>query len=227
MTPNTAPLYPLFLKLHDRPCLVVGAGPVAAQKARDLLACGAVLRVVSPAVDRAWQPLLTAHAERITLVNRRFEPGDTLGHVLIFAATGDAAADESVFEDARRNGLLANIVDVPHLCHFYAGSTVRRGEVTVAVSTAGASPSLAILLRERIEAALPEGLATLVAALRDARPAILGRWPVYRERAEAMKERVDAALRRLDAGHEPGLVSGDLVREVAPPPPASNLDEVA
>jgi len=143
-------LFPIFLKLEDRECLVVGAGAIGEPKIRSLLVAGAKVRVVAlearPAVA-GW-----ARLGIITWNARSFEPKDVEGAVLVVAATSLRGVNEAVFQAAKSHGILCNAVDDPERCDFYYGSLVRRGDLQVAISTAGQSPALAQRLRHDIEA---------------------------------------------------------------------------
>lgn len=145
-----ADLFPLFLKLKGRRCLVVGAGAVAEQKIGSLLAAGADVRVVAPDACDAIQTL--AATGRITWVPRRFEPDDLEGAFVVIAATGKAAVSAAVFREAETRRLLCNAVDEPESCHFYYPAVVRRGDLQIAISTGGHSPALAQRLRAELEA---------------------------------------------------------------------------
>lgn len=160
----TAPLFPVGLVVAGRPCLVVGGGPVAARKAAGLAACGAAVTVVAPAVVPAVDGLDGVRVER-----RPYRRGEAAAYRLVVTATGDRAVDQAVFDDAEAAGVWANSADDPDRCSFTLPAVARRGAVTVAVATGGASPALAAWLRDRLAAALPDGLDAIVAALADAR----------------------------------------------------------
>ena len=142
-------MFPLFLKLENRRCLVVGAGSIAESKIAGLLDTGARLRVVAPEATpqvRAW-----ARARKIEWQQRIFRSVDLRGMFLVVAATPSTALHEKIFRAAQRLGVLCNIVDVPRLCDFYYPAVVRRGALQIAVSTAGQSPALAQRLRKELE----------------------------------------------------------------------------
>ena len=142
--------YPLFLRLDGRPCLVVGGGEVAAQKVGSLLAARATVTVIAP---RLGATLGTVRAGgSIVWHQRPFAAGDTAGFVLVYAATADAAVNRAVYAEAEAAGILVNVVDHPDLCRFIAPEVVRRGALTVAISTGGASPALARRIRRELEA---------------------------------------------------------------------------
>ena len=140
----------MFLKLEDRKCLVVGAGTIGEPKIRSLLVAGARVRVVAtdakPAVQE-WARLGVIQWEA-----RGFRAEDVEGVFLVVAATSFPEVNEAVFQEAQRRNILCNSVDDPKHCDFYYGSLVRRGDLQVAISTAGHSPALAQRLRRDIQA---------------------------------------------------------------------------
>jgi precorrin-2 dehydrogenase / sirohydrochlorin ferrochelatase len=143
------PLFPAFLKLTGRRCLVVGAGPIAQDKIESLLRAGAKVRVVAPdATDRvrAW-----AGAKKIRWEPRKFRAADFARVFLVVAATSSPALHAIIYRLAQRRGVLCNVVDDPAHCDFYYGAVVRRGELQIAISTGGHSPALAQRLRKKLE----------------------------------------------------------------------------
>jgi precorrin-2 dehydrogenase/sirohydrochlorin ferrochelatase len=142
-------LFPMFLKLSARPCLVVGAGTIAESKIASLLEVGARVRVVAPEATpqvRSW-----AQSNAVEWQQRPFEPPDLEGMFLVVAATSSTELHERLFELASQRGVLCNIVDIPPLCDFYYPSVVQRGALQIAISTAGQSPALAQRLRKELE----------------------------------------------------------------------------
>jgi siroheme synthase-like protein len=142
-------LFPLFLKLEGRRCLMVGAGLVAESKIQSLLDAGAEVHVVAPKATagiRRW-----ADTGVIVWEQRAFSQDDLAGAVLVITATSSPEINEAVFQEARRRGVLCNSVDDPKRCDFYYGALVRRGDLQIAISTAGHSPALAQRLRLRLE----------------------------------------------------------------------------
>jgi len=144
--------YPVFLRVADRRCVVVGGGEVAARKVESLLAAGAAVAVVSPALTAG----LARRAARgeIEHVDRPYRPGDLEGALLAYAATDDEALHAGIARDAAASGVLLNVVDRPQWCQFIVPSIVSRGDLTVAVSTGGGSPALARRVRADVERAL-------------------------------------------------------------------------
>ncbi len=190
-------LFPMFLKLEGKQCLVVGAGRVGEPKIGSLLETGARIRVVSldaSPVVREW-----ARAGRIELEVRAFSAEDLEGAFLTVVATNSRTLNERVYCEAQRRGALCNVVDVPDLCDFFYPAIVRRGDLQIAVSTAGQSPSLAQKIRQQLEKQFGPGYASWVAELGETRKLILSS-DLDKERkldllhSLASREAVEAAL---------------------------------
>jgi len=144
-----ARLFPMFLKLAGRPCLVVGAGPIAESKIASLLDSHAKVRVIAPQATpriRAW-----AASRRIVWRQRPFQSTDLRNTFLVVAATSSTVLHKRIFREATKRGVLCNVVDVPRLCDFYYPAVVQRGALQIAVSTSGQSPALAQRLRKQLE----------------------------------------------------------------------------
>lgn len=159
---NQPGLFPAFLKLAGRPVLVVGGGPVAVAKHAALRAAGAEVTVVAPQVDDRLR------TEGTTVRERAFQPDDLDGFWFVVAAA-PPAVNRQVLAAAEERRLFVNAADDPAAATAYLGGIVRRGEVTVAVSTGGAAPALAGLLREALEAVLPDDLEDWLTTARDER----------------------------------------------------------
>jgi precorrin-2 dehydrogenase/sirohydrochlorin ferrochelatase len=144
--------YPVFLRVAGRRCVVIGGGEVAERKVGSLLAAGARVAVVSPALNGGL--VVLASRGEIEHVARPYRKGDLGGALLAYAATDDEALHAAVAAEAEAAGVLLNVVDRPRWCDFIVPSIMRRGDLAVAVSTAGASPALARRVREDIERAL-------------------------------------------------------------------------
>jgi len=164
-------LFPMFLKLEGRQCLVVGAGKVGEPKISGLLDTGAGIRVVALAASRAVREW--GRAGKIDLELRAFSPEDLNGAFLAIVATNSRSLNERVYHEAQRRGVLCNVVDVPDLCDFFYPAVVRRGDLQIAVSTSGQSPSLAQKIRQQLEKQFGPGYAAWVAELGETRKLIL------------------------------------------------------
>ncbi len=159
---------PIFLRIRDRPCLVVGGGAVAARKVELLLQAGGRVTVVAPELGEALQSL--HQADRIGYRPAAFSPADLEGCLLVIAATDDPVVNRQVSELCQARAIPVNVVDRPELCSFIMPAIIDREPVLIAVSTGGSSPVLARLLRGRLESLIPAAygrLATLVAGFRE------------------------------------------------------------
>ncbi|HET9087229.1 MAG TPA: bifunctional precorrin-2 dehydrogenase/sirohydrochlorin ferrochelatase [Acidobacteriaceae bacterium] len=149
-------LFPAFLKLSGRACLVVGAGHVALSKIESLVHAGAKVHVLSPKALPEIEEMECEQALRWT--RREYESGDVLGSFLVIAATDNVEVNHCVYRDAANRGILCNVVDDPPYCDFYFPSVVQRGPLQIAVSTEGESPAVAQRMRRELDAALPSDL---------------------------------------------------------------------
>jgi precorrin-2 dehydrogenase/sirohydrochlorin ferrochelatase len=141
--------YPIFALIADRPCLVVGGGGVGERKIQDLLAAGARVTVVSPEITPGLAAL--AGKGEIRHLQGDFQEEQVEGMALVIGATDDMAVNARVSAAAQGRGIWVNIVDQPDLCTFIVPAQVRRGDLTLAISTGGASPALARKIREELE----------------------------------------------------------------------------
>jgi len=139
--------YPVFLNLSGRLCVVVGGGSVAERKTLSLLEADAVVKVISPSLTEGLRLLL--EEGRIQHIPRGYRKGDLDGAFLVVAATPDMDLNRSIFRDGK--GIPVNVVDIPELCSFIVPSVVRRGPLTIAISTSGVSPALSRSIREEME----------------------------------------------------------------------------
>ena len=159
--------YPMMVNLAGKRCLVVGGGRVAERKVALLLDCGASVDVVSPAATAKLATLASAGA--IRLKSRAVRSDDLPGAFLVFVATDDPGVNRKVAAEAQETGGLINVADAPEACSFLVPSVFRRGDLTIAISTAGGSPALAKRLRQRLEKTIGPEYEAFLAALRDVR----------------------------------------------------------
>jgi len=146
-------LFPIFLKIAARPCIVIGAGNLAESKIESLQAAHARVTVIAPQATARIVDL--AAAGEIDWRQRDYATGDLSGNFLVVAATNVPAVNRAVYAEAVEKNIICNAVDDPPFCDFYFPSVVRRGDLQIAISTAGASPALAQRLRKEINAQLP------------------------------------------------------------------------
>jgi siroheme synthase-like protein len=197
--------YPIFLDLADRPCLVVGGGPVAEGKVRGLLGAGARVTVVSPTLTPALAAL--AADGRFRHERREYAPGDLAGTVLAFATTGDRAVSRAIRSEGRELGVWVNAADDAEHCDFLLPAVLRRGSLAVAVSSGGASPALTRAVRDELERYFPANFGDFVEIVAEVRRELRERGaPVT---AERWRSSLEGELRGMSpgsgAGHrEPG-----------------------
>lgn len=177
-------LFPIFLKLAAKPCIVIGAGNLAESKIESLRAANAHVTVIAPKA-RERIAAMAANGE-VEWLQREYKPGDLQGNFLVVAATDVAAVNRAVFAEAEAAGILCNAVDDPPFCDFYFPSVVRRGDLQVAISTAGASPALAQRLRKELNAALPLDLGDWLTDLGNLRREVVAAEPLNEERKQLL-----------------------------------------
>lgn len=195
----------MFLKLAGRQCLVVGAGRIGEGKIAGLLDTGARIRVVareaSPTV-REW-----ARAGQVELELRSFSASDLDGAFIAVVATASRDLNEFIYREAQSRRVLCNVVDVPEFCDFFYPAVVRRGDLQIAISTAGQSPALAQKLRQQLEQQFGPAYAAWVAELGETRKLVQAS-PLPPERKRelllslANKEALEAALEAVAAQTE-------------------------
>lgn len=198
-------LFPAFLKLQGRHVVVVGGGPVAASKLASLQAAGADVAVVAPEVCDAIR------SAGVPIRQRRFEPSD-LEHAWFVVAAAPPAVNRQVADEAERRQIFVNAVDDPANASVYLGGVVRRDGVTLAISTSGAAPALAGLLREALDFMLPGDLARWSARARDLRAS-------WRARGVPMEARRPELLQALNALYDQRRSGGRASDAAALPQP--------
>ena len=199
-------LFPMFLKLDGKRCLVVGAGKVGEQKIGGLLDTGAQIRVIALEASEtvhAW-----ANGGKIRLELRPFAAEDLDGTSLAVIATASPSLNGLIYREAQRRGVLCNVVDVPEYCDFYYPAVVRRGDLQIAISTSGQSPSLAQRLRQQLERQFGAGYAQWVAELGETRRQVLASNLDPKRKSDllhslASREALKAALAEARANQRP------------------------
>ena len=183
-------LFPLFLKLRGRRCLVVGAGKISEGKIAGLLEAGAHVRVIA---TKATERIVHWHkTKKLRLEQRTFRSRDLDGFFLVVGATNSPKVHRAIYRAARARKVLCNIVDVPPLCDFYYPAVVRRGRLQIAISTAGASPSLARRLREELELAFAPEYAPWLTHLAGERKKLFAKNLPIAQRLRLLKDQASA-----------------------------------
>ena len=222
--------YPIMLDVRQRPALVIGGNRIAAEKATVLAACGAVVTVMHP--DFCEELLALARSQQATLRYKSYEAGDLAGAFVVVAVSDDARHSEAIWAEAQERGQLLNIVDVPARCSFIVPSILRREQLTIAVSTEGASPSLAKRIRQRLEPLFPTAYGAYLRLAAAARGHMRRRGLSYAQRDAFFGDFFDSEILDLLATeNETAALAAatELLRayhvEIAPETLASELEE--
>lgn len=199
--------YPVYIQLRDQPCVVIGGGKIAEGKVDGLLAVQAQLTLIAPELTSHLHRL--AEQKRITYIPRKYQPGDLTGAFLVICATDQAEINHQVWREASANHQLVNVVDDTPRCNFIAPSILRKGDLTIAISTSGKAPALAVRLKERLERELGPEYERFLELAGELREPLARRIPDFETRKALWYELVDSEI--LDA-----LARGDesLAREI-------------
>ena len=162
-------MFPVVLRFDGRLAVVIGGGTVADRKVGALLDAGATVRVIAPMIVAGLRSRANAAADALTLMERPYDPADLDGAWYVVAATGDPTVQQAVADDCERRGIWCNAVDDPERCTALLPAVHRSGDVIIAVSTSGSSPTLARVLRDRIANALPASLGEIARTLAERR----------------------------------------------------------
>lgn len=199
--------YHACLRLTGRRAVVIGGGAIGMEKVEGLLACGATVRLVAPRARDELRKM--AAAGDITWSQRKYEASDLEGCLIAIAATDDTEANIRVWEDAEQRTMLVNIVDVPPLCNFILPAVVRTGPISIAISTAGASPALAKRMKRELAALFGPHYARLAELLNDTRGWAKGTLPTYHDRRDFFESIVNGdpdPIELLKAGDDAGVI---------------------
>ena len=179
--------YPIYLNLKNRLCVVVGGGEVAERKVKSLVACDARVLVISPELNQELQELYQKGLIRYRRGN--FSREDLSEACLIIGATDSRQTNSEIAEQARKQGILVNIVDSPEECDFIVPATVERGDLLIGISTGGKSPALARNIREELEERYGEEYAEFLNLMGELREVLKKEMPDQQQR-----ERIFQAL---------------------------------
>lgn len=160
-------VFPVFIELKDKKCVVVGGGTVAERKIEALIEFGAKIVVISMAVNGKIRDL--ERNGRIEVMEREYSSGDLDGAFLAIAATDNPKTNEEVYKDALKKGIFINVVDCPKRCNFIFPAIVKRGDMVIGISTSGAYPALSKRIREKLETLFPNGFEVYLEILKDLR----------------------------------------------------------
>lgn len=216
---------PIFLDVAGRRCVVVGGGEVALRKIERCLRCRAAVVVIAPALCAALAAL--AREGRIEHLSRSYRQGDLVGAVLVYAATDQHAVNVAVSREAVALGVPVNVVDAPELCTFISPSIIERPPMQVAISSSGASPVLARLLRARLESFIPAAYGELATLMRRARTAVAAAFVDGRARRRFWEQVLQGPVAELMFGGRAREAEARLLADIgAGPQPKANRGEV-
>lgn len=170
---NNNPLFPIFLKAHRLQILIVGGGEVGYEKLYFLLKSSpdAQVTLVADWIDERIRELAQRFTQ-IQLIHRKFEAQDLMGKNILIAATNNRATNWTIREQAKERNILVNVADTPDLCDFYLGGIVTKGDLKIAISTNGKSPTFAKRFRQLLEQTLPDTIPQILNNLRRIRQSL-------------------------------------------------------
>lgn len=192
---------PINLDVRGLACLVVGGGEVGRRKVEGLLECGAKVRLVSRGLTPDLQRLVESRA--VEHLGPEYMTGHLEGVALVFAATNETELNARISREAEERGVWANVADVPGLCRFIVPASVKRGDLTISISTGGRSPALAGHIRTRLEQWFGPEYARFLDLMGLVRPRVLAEGRPHEENREIFRRLVESDL--LDS-----LAQGDL-----------------
>lgn len=161
--------YSVMLNVNDKLAVIIGGGDVALRKARELLQCGASVKIVSPEIDDQIYSFKKEYPEKIDIIKREYEKGDLAEAFMVFSATDSMAVNRLVSDHAGKEKILCNIADDPETSSFFVNSTRTMGDLSFSISTHGASPAMAAKLSRDFESILPANIDVILDNLRLAR----------------------------------------------------------
>lgn len=187
--------YPVSLVLEGQKALVVGGGAVATRKVEGLLPYDIAIAIVSPSITDTLRRLVDAR--RCTWKPKDYSAEDLRGADIAFVATDDEGVNAQVYRDASEKHVMINVADRPELCSFFLPSVLRRGKLSVAVSTEGSSPLTARRLRDQIEEGIPERFEDYLDLLHAWRPRVIASLPEESDRYRFWQQATDGRVQRL------------------------------
>ncbi len=184
--------YPVYIEMRDQPCVVVGGGKVAEGKVDGLLAVKAKVTIISPELTSQLRDL--AEQKQIIHVARAYQPGDLAGAFMVICATDQPEINHQVWQEATENHQLVNVVDDTPRCNFIAPSILRNGDLTIAISTSGRAPALAVRLKERLQRELGPEYARFLELAGELRQPLAQHIPDFETRKALWYQLVDSEI---------------------------------
>ncbi len=208
-------VYPIFLnRLSEKKVVLIGGNHEAGRKAGELLECDANVTIISPSLTGGLTRLVDENA--LTWINRSYQKGDLDGAFLVIVAEYRDDENHRIYEEAEQRGILVNVMDdIPH-CNFTFGSLIKRGPLTISVSTSGAAPALAVRLRERFEKDFGEEYEQFLRFSRSLRKPMARAYPSFQERKQLWYKLVDSDILALIRSNEHELAYEKAAEIVGP-----------
>ena len=197
--------YPVYIEMRGQPCVVVGGGKIAEGKVDGLLAVQAQVKIVSPELTPQLQSLVAEN--KITYIPRTYQTGDLADAFMVICATDQPEINHQVWQDASANHQLVNVVDDTPRCNFIAASILRKGDLTIAISTSGKAPALAVRLKERLQEELGSEYERFLELSGQLREPLARHIPDFETRKKLWYELVDSdVLELLSQGNESAAI---------------------
>lgn len=208
-------VYPVYLnRLPDKKTILIGGNHEAERKAGELLECDADVTIISPALTDGLARLVNEN--KLNWINRSYQKGDLSGAFLVIVAEYQDDENDRIYEEAEERGILVNVMDdIPH-CNFTFGSLIKRGPLTISVSTSGTAPALAVRLRERFEQEFGEEYEEFLNFSRSLRKPMARAYPSFQERKQLWYHLVDSDIIELFRSNEKELAYGKAAEIVGP-----------
>lgn len=184
--------YPVYIQLREQPCIVIGGGKIAEGKVAGLLAAQANVTVISPDLTAHLRDLV--EEKQITYLARTYQAGDLTGAFMVICATDHAEINHQVWQEASANRQLVNVVDDTPRCNFIAPSILRKGDLTIAISTSGKAPALAVRLKERLQRELGPEYERFLELAGELREPLARNTPDFETRKALWYELVDSEI---------------------------------
>ena len=197
--------YPIYIQLQEQPCVVIGGGKIAEGKVQGLLTAGAKVKVISPDLTSYLRTLSKENV--IEHIERTYQAGDLTGAFMVICATDQVEINHKVWQEASANRQLVNVVDDTPRCNFIAPAILRKGDLTLAISTAGKAPALAVRLKEHLQEQLGTEYERFLELSGQLREPLARHVPDFETRKAIWYELVDSdALNLIAQGDEPAAL---------------------
>ena len=203
--------YPIYVELHEQPCIVIGGGKIAEGKVEGLLTAGAQVTIIAPNLTSHLHTLVEQN--KVAYISRTYQHGDLAGAFMVICATDQAEINHQVWQEASANRQLVNVVDDTPRCNFIAPAILRKGDLNIAISTGGKAPALAVRLKERLQKEIGPQYERFLELSGQLREPLARNIPDFEARKKLWYELVDSdILELLSQDNEPAAL--DLISQV-------------